>query len=81
VAEPEDHIASVCEMMAGFIDGSLGCALSLEEQKAFFAAHVGSWAPVLFRDMQEAKPPSSTRRAGIGRPCFPRRRGRAFAMV
>jgi TorA maturation chaperone TorD len=55
VAEPEDHIASVCEMMAGFIDGSLGRALSLEEQKAFFAAHVVSWAPVLFRDMEEAK--------------------------
>jgi TorA maturation chaperone TorD len=42
-------------MMAGFIDGSLGARLSLEEQKAFFAAHVGSWAPVLFRDMEEAK--------------------------
>jgi TorA maturation chaperone TorD len=55
VAEPEDHIASVCEMMAGFIDGSLGCALSLEQQKAFFAAHIGSWAPVFFRDMEEAK--------------------------
>src|ERR1700674_975268 len=27
VAEPEDHIASGCEMMAGFIDGSLGRAL------------------------------------------------------
>jgi TorA maturation chaperone TorD len=55
VAEPEDHIASVCEMMAGFIDGVLGSPLSLEEQKVFFAAHVGSWAPVLFRDMEEAK--------------------------
>jgi TorA maturation chaperone TorD len=55
VAEPEDHIASVCEMMAGFIDGALGSPLSLEEQKAFFAAHIGSWAAVLFRDMEEAK--------------------------
>jgi len=55
VAEPEDHIASLCEMMAGFIDGSLGRPFSLEEQKAFFDTHVGSWAPVLFRDMEVAK--------------------------
>ena len=55
VAEPEDHIASLCEMMAGFIDGSFGRALALDEQKAFFAAHIGNWAPVLFRDMEAAK--------------------------
>jgi TorA maturation chaperone TorD len=55
VAEPEDHIASLCEMMAGFIDSSLGRPLSLEEQKAFFDTHIGSWAPVLFRDMEVAK--------------------------
>lgn len=55
VADPEDHIASLCEMMAGFIDGSLGPPLSLEEQKAFYSAHIGSWAPVLFRDMEAAK--------------------------
>jgi TorA maturation chaperone TorD len=54
VAEPEDHIASLCEMMAGFIDGSLGHALSLEEQKAFFATHIGNWAPVFFRDLEVA---------------------------
>jgi TorA maturation chaperone TorD len=55
VAEPEDHIASLCEMMAGFIDGAFGRALALDEQKAFFAAHIGNWAPVLFRDMEAAK--------------------------
>jgi TorA maturation chaperone TorD len=55
VAEPEDHIASVCEMMAGFIDGSLGRTLALEEQNAFYATHIGNWAPVLFRDMEAAK--------------------------
>jgi TorA maturation chaperone TorD len=55
VSEPEDHIASLCEMMAGFIDGSFGRVLALDEQKAFFAAHIGNWAPVLFRDMEAAK--------------------------
>jgi TorA maturation chaperone TorD len=55
VAEPEDHIASLCEMMAGLIDGAFGRALPLEKQKAFFKTHIGSWAPVLFRDMEVAK--------------------------
>ena len=55
VAEPEDHIASLCEMMAGFIDGSLGPPLSLEEQKGVLCGArriVGAGA---LRDMEEAK--------------------------
>jgi len=68
-------------MMAGFIDGSLGRALSLEEQKAFFAAHVGSWAPVLFRDMEEAKASVLYAALGsVGR-AFLAIEERAFAMV
>jgi TorA maturation chaperone TorD len=55
IADPEDHIASLCEMMAGFIDGALGPPRSLAEQEAFYRAHIGSWAPVLFRDMETAK--------------------------
>lgn len=51
VAEPEDHIASLAEMMAGFIDGSFGAPLSLAEQKQFYAEHIGSWAPHFFRDL------------------------------
>lgn len=53
--DPEDHIASVCETMAGLIDGTFGEPLSLEEQKAFFSTHIGSWAPVFFRDLEAAK--------------------------
>jgi TorA maturation chaperone TorD len=55
VADPEDHIASLLEMMAGLIDGALGPPRSLAEQKAFYTAHIGPWAPVLFRDMETAK--------------------------
>lgn len=73
VAEPEDHIASLCEMMAAFIDGSLGRALSLEAQRAFFTKHIGSWAPVLFRDLEEAK--ASVLYAALGSV------GRAFLAV
>ena len=81
VAEPEDHIASLCEMMAGFIDGSFGRALALDEQKAFFAAHIGNWAPVLFRDMEAAKASVLYATLGsVGR-VFLEIEGGAFAMV
>ena len=58
VAEPEDHISSVLEMMAGLIDGAYGRPLPLAEQKTFYATHVGSWAPFFFRDLEgcEASP-------------------------
>lgn len=55
VSEPEDHIASVCEMMAGFIVGAFGDPLSIEDQKAFFAQHVGSWAGRFFADLEAAR--------------------------
>jgi TorA maturation chaperone TorD len=55
VSEPEDHIASVCEAMAGLIDGTFGGPLPLEEQKHFYTTHVGSWAHVFFRDLEIAK--------------------------
>lgn len=81
VADPEDHIASLCEMMAGFIDGALGRALSLEEQKAFFAAHIGSWAPVFFRDLEVAKASVLYATLGsVGRAFLAIEEG-AFAMV
>lgn len=55
VRDPEDHIASLCEMMAGLIDGAFGAPLSPREQKRFFDTHIGCWAPYFFRDLQEAR--------------------------
>jgi len=55
VREPEDHIASLAEIMAGLIDGAFGEPLPLSEQKRFFETHIGCWAPHFFRDLQEAK--------------------------
>jgi TorA maturation chaperone TorD len=55
VADPEDHIASLLEMMAVFIEGSCGRCLSLAEQKDFFATHIGNWAAVFFRDLEAAE--------------------------
>ena len=55
VSEPEDHIAALCEMMAGLITGSFGEPVSLEEQRTFFDTHIGCWAPRFFEDLQAAQ--------------------------
>ena len=52
--EPEDHMGSLAEMMAGLIDGSYGAPSTLAEQCAFFDAHVGPWAEHFFRDLEAA---------------------------
>jgi TorA maturation chaperone TorD len=64
VRDPEDHIASLCEMMAGFIDGSFGAPMPLSEQKRFFDNHLGSWAGYFFRDLEAAQ--SSVLYAALG---------------
>ena len=55
VKEPEDHIASLCEMMAGMITGSFGAPVELVRQRQFFDKHIGCWAPRFFEDLQAAK--------------------------
>jgi TorA maturation chaperone TorD len=54
VREPEDHIASLCEMMSGLITGAFGAPLDLARQRTFFDTHVGSWAPRFFEDLEAA---------------------------
>ncbi|MEM8665088.1 MAG: molecular chaperone TorD family protein [Pseudomonadota bacterium] len=56
VTEPEDHIASLCEMMAGLIRGSFGDPVPLAEQEAFFNTHIGPWAGHFFADLEGARP-------------------------
>ena len=55
VSEPEDHIAALCEMMAGLITGDFGEPVSLDEQRRFFDTHIGCWAPRFFEDLQAAQ--------------------------
>lgn len=55
VHEPEDHIAALCDMMAGFILGELGPPMPLAEQSEFFDRHIRSWAPRFFEDLEAAK--------------------------
>jgi TorA maturation chaperone TorD len=81
LGDPEDHIASLCEMMAGFIDGAFGCPLTLEEQKAFFNTHLGAWVPVFFRDLEaQATSRLYARLGAVGRAFCAIEEG-AFAMV
>lgn len=53
--EPEDHIASLMEMMAGMIVGRFGTVTSVAEQKLFFQAHIEPWAVHFFSDLQATK--------------------------
>jgi TorA maturation chaperone TorD len=65
-SEPEDHIATLCETMAGLIDGTItgpdGC------DRDFFAKHLATWATHLFVDLERADSVSFYARVGsLGR--------------
>jgi TorA maturation chaperone TorD len=62
--EPEDHIASLMDMMAGLITGEFGDPAPLAGQKSFFEAHISSWASHFFADLEGAK--SSVLYAAVG---------------
>ena len=56
VYEPEDHIASLMEMMAGMIRGRFGVQpASLEDIKRFFNRHLAPWAGHFFTDLEGAR--------------------------
>jgi TorA maturation chaperone TorD len=55
VKEPEDHMATLCEMMAGLIRGTYGTVLSVEDQNAFFNTHIATWATHFFTDLEAAE--------------------------
>ncbi|HEX9463527.1 MAG TPA: molecular chaperone TorD family protein [Alphaproteobacteria bacterium] len=50
VAEPEDHIGALCEMMALLI----GPPADLKEQERFFTQHLAPWADRFFADLEHA---------------------------
>lgn len=52
VKDPEDHIASLCEMMAGLAAGDF--QVSLAEQQLFFDRHLAPWADRFFQDLDRA---------------------------
>lgn len=64
IDEHEDHIAALCEMMAGMILGDFSRPASLEEQRSFFKIHISAWATSFFDDLQMAR--SSVFYTGVG---------------
>jgi TorA maturation chaperone TorD len=55
VAEPDDHIAFLLEMMHGLIVGSFGKPSTVLEQNKFFDRHIACWAPKFFEDLETAE--------------------------
>ena len=54
IKEPEDHMASLCEIMAGLITGAFGAPADLETQQRFFDRHMAPWARLFFEDLERA---------------------------
>jgi len=65
VKEPEDHVAALCEVMAGLIDGSYGMPQPLAVQRAFFETHMAPWVGHFFADLEGAQ--AAVFYAAIGR--------------
>jgi len=55
ITEAEDHIAALCEMMAGMILGDFSHPVSLIEQRSFFKAHLSPWARTFFTQLSTAR--------------------------
>lgn len=54
--EPEDHIASMMEIMQGLIRGSFASGRApLDTQRKFFNDHLAKWAPHFFTDLEAAE--------------------------
>jgi len=80
VVEPEDHIASIAEIMAGLITGFFGPP-DLDQQKRFFDRHLAPWAGHFFADLEKAQDADLYRPVGtIGR-LFLDIEADAFAML
>lgn len=81
VKEPEDHIAALCEVMAGLIDGGLGERRTLTVQRGFFDRHLAPWAGRFFGDLETAATADFYRRVGRIGTLFMGVETMAFAMI
>jgi TorA maturation chaperone TorD len=65
LAQAEDHIAALCDIMAGLILGIGEEPASLDDQKTFFKSHIAMWAKHFFTDLEAAR--SSVFYAAVGK--------------
>lgn len=54
-SEPEDHIATLMDIMSGLIRGRFAAPVCLNVQNEFFTAHLKPWAGHFFSDLEKAK--------------------------
>jgi TorA maturation chaperone TorD len=65
-AEPEDHAAIVCEIMAGIVGGTFGTPAGAD--RTLFEQHLASWLGRFFADLERAEAADLYRRIGaLGR--------------
>jgi len=65
-AEPEDHAAILCEIMAGLVSGRFPAPASAD--RALFEQHVAPWMGRFFADLEQAEAADFYRRVGaLGR--------------
>lgn len=81
VREPEDNIATLCDLMGHLIAGAASGEMDLYDQDRFFAAHLKPWAAKFFADLSSAKTADVYRRLGAVGQCFMAIEEDGFAMV
>jgi len=65
-AEPEDHAASLCEIMAGLAGGHFGTSAGADSE--VFEKHLAPWIGRFFADLEQANAADFYRRVGtVGR--------------
>jgi TorA maturation chaperone TorD len=65
-SEPEDHVATLCEIMAGLIGGDL--AVPAGADREFFEKHLARWIRRFFVDLEDVKSADFYARVGaLGR--------------
>lgn len=53
--DPEDHAGTLCELMAGLIDGGHGVQRPIPVQRRFFERHMAPWLEQFFADLAAAQ--------------------------
>ena len=65
-AEPEDHVAILCEIMSGLVSRRL--AASADAERRLFETHLAPWVGRFFADLEQAEAGEFYRRVGtVGR--------------
>ena len=76
--EPEDHAATLCEIMAGLIGGQLPAAAGTDQQ--IFEKHLAPWIGRFFADLERAEGADFYRRVGMLGRLFMEIETEAFAL-